>query len=29
MSVFGHEHAVEGPKAFVEDREPSFRPDDE
>lgn len=27
MEVFGHEHAVEGPKSFVEDREPSFRPE--
>lgn len=27
MEVFGHEHAVEGPLAFVEDRDPSFRPD--
>jgi len=26
MAVFGHEDAVEGPAAFVEDREPSFRP---
>ncbi|MFB6172872.1 MAG: enoyl-CoA hydratase-related protein [Haloarculaceae archaeon] len=27
MEVFGHEDAVEGPRAFVEDREPSFRSD--
>lgn len=27
MDVFGHEHAVEGPAAFVDDRAPSFRPD--
>jgi enoyl-CoA hydratase len=25
--VFGHEDAVEGPKAFMNDTEPSFRPD--
>jgi len=29
MEVFGHEHAVEGPEAFVEDRDPSFRPAEE
>jgi len=25
--VFEHEHAVEGPKAFIENQEPPFRPD--
>jgi enoyl-CoA hydratase len=27
MEVFGHPDAEEGPRAFVEDREPAFRPD--